>query len=112
MKKMMVLAVLGVMVLAFTGMLENGGGTDVPVSVPASPQRSGDVAAGYQYLTTGDYIKSGIPYDYFLLGFGRTTANYLQRDSPNAVISHEYTAVKAPNGEVVVAPNCLECHAQ
>jgi hypothetical protein len=25
---------------------------------------------------------------------------------------HQYTAVKAPNGEVVVAPNCLECHAQ
>ena len=80
--------------------------------IPASPQRSGDVAAGYRYLVTGDYIKSGIPYDYFLLGFGRQATNYLQRDSPNAVISHEYTAVKAPNGEVVVAPNCLECHAQ
>ena len=109
---MLVLAVLGVMGLAFTKVLEKGGGADEPVFVPASPQRSGDVAAGYKYLTTGDYIKSGIPYDYFLLGFGRTTANYLKRDSPNAVISHEYTAVKAPNGEVVVAPNCLECHAQ
>jgi mono/diheme cytochrome c family protein len=112
MKKMIVLAVMGVVVLAFTRVLEKGGRTDEPVPVPASPQRSGDVTAGYQYLTTGDYIKSGIPYDYFLLGFGRTTTNYLHRDSPNAVISHEYTAVKAPNGEVVVAPNCLECHAQ
>src|SRR3984957_19744213 len=112
MKKMIVLAVMGLMVLAFTRVLEKDGRTDEPVQVPASPQRSGDVAAGYQYLTTGDYIKSGIPYDYFLLGFGRTSSNYLHRDSPNAVISHEYTAVKAPNGETVVAPNCLECHAQ
>ena len=112
MKKMMVLALLGAMVLAFTTVLKEDDGKEQPVPVPASPQRSGDVAAGYKYLTTGDYIKSGIPYDYFLLGFGRTTANYLKRDSPNAVISHEYTAVKAPNGEVVVAPNCLECHAQ
>ena len=30
----------------------------------------------------------------------------------NADISYEYTAVKAPNGEIVVAPNCLQCHAQ
>lgn len=83
-----------------------------PVAIPASPQRSGDAAAGYRYLTTGDYIKSGVPYNFFLLGFGKTTTNYLGRDSPNAVISHEYTAVRAPNGEMVVAPNCLECHAQ
>jgi len=103
----MVAGAIGVMALAFVRW--EG---DQPVPIPASPQRTGDVAAGYRYLITGDYIKSGIPYDYFLLGFGRTAANYLHRDSPNAVISHEYTAVRAPNGETVVAPNCLECHAQ
>jgi mono/diheme cytochrome c family protein len=83
-----------------------------PVPIPASPQRNGNAAAGFHYLTTGDYIKSGIPYDLFLLGIGRNPANFLHRDSLNAVISHEYTAVRAANGEVVVAPNCLECHAQ
>jgi len=82
------------------------------VPVPASPQRNGDASAGFRYLTTGDYLKSGIPYSYFLLGVGKNTANYLNRDSPNALISHEYTAVTAPNGEMVVAPNCLQCHAQ
>src|ERR1700735_185949 len=107
MKKVWVVAVVGLVFLQ--GVRWEG---DRPVPIPASPQRSGDPASGYRYLTTGDYIKSGVPYDYFLLGFGRTTTNYLQRDSPNAVISHEYTAVKAPNGGVVVAPNCLECHAQ
>jgi len=122
MKKLLVLGVIGVMGLAFTQALrwegerpvgdEKAAGGERPVAIAASPQRSGDAAAGYRYLTTGDYIKSGIPYDYFVLGFGRTAANYLHRDSPNSVISHEYTAVKAPNGETVVAPNCLECHSQ
>src|ERR1700735_3121124 len=107
MKKILVIGVMGMMVLGFRKWAG-----DQPVPIPASPQRTGDAAAGYRYLTTGDYIKSGIPYDYFLLGFGRTQTNYLHRDSPNAVISPEYTAVKAPNGEMVVAPNCLECHAQ
>src|SRR5580704_13844246 len=114
MKKMLLLGLLGVIGIAFTRVVPPGPGLspEGPVPVPASPQRGGDAAAGYRYLITGDYIKSGIPYDYFLLGFGRTAANYLHRDSPNAVISHEYTAVRAPNGETVVAPNCLECHAQ
>jgi len=86
--------------------------SDQPVSIPASPQRVGEADKGYNYLTTGDYIKSGIPYNYFLLGFGKSVNNLLKRDSPNNLISHEYTAVRAPNGETVVAPNCLECHAQ
>jgi mono/diheme cytochrome c family protein len=116
MKKMWVLGLLGMIALAFTRIISvdpgPGSGREEPMPIPASPQRGGDVAAGYHYLVTGDYIKSGIPYDYFLLGFGRTNTNYLHRDSPNAVISHEYTAVTAPNGVEVVAPNCLECHAQ
>src|SRR5258708_13798562 len=109
MKAMMVLILLGVLGYAFTKTLRM---EDDSVPIPASPQRSGDAAKGYLYLTTGDYIKSGIPYEYFFLGFPKDTKNYLNRDSPNAVVPHEYTAVKAPNGEVVVAPNCLQCHAQ
>lgn len=111
MKKMMVLVLLGTMGFAFTAILRVHHEDD-PVPVPASPQRSGDAAKGYTYLTTGDYIKSGIPYDYFFLGIPKNANNYLRRDSLNAVVSHEYTAVRAANGVVVVAPNCLECHAQ
>jgi hypothetical protein len=82
------------------------------VYIPESPQRSGDSERGYEYLITGDYLKSGIPLNYFKLVFGKDNSNYLNRDSINANISYEYTAVKAPNGEIVVAPNCLQCHAQ
>jgi mono/diheme cytochrome c family protein len=109
MKKMTVLVLMGVLGVAFTEVLKR---QDEPVPIPASPQRSGNAARGYAYLTTGDYIKSGVPYTYFFLGFPKNTNNYLKRDSLNAVVPHEYTAVKAANGEVVVAPNCLECHAQ
>jgi len=111
MKKLMVLAFLGMMGLAFTKVLKTAP-KEEPVPIPASPQRTGDAEQGYRYLTTGDYLKSGIPYSYFLAGFGKRPENLLHRDSLNAVISYEYTAVKAPNGEIVVAPNCLQCHAQ
>ena len=87
-----------------------------PTPIPASKQRlGGDPKKGYQYLTTGDYVKGGIPYSFFLAGTGganKAKLPYLKREGLNKEISYEYTAVKAPNGEVLVAPNCLQCHAQ
>jgi mono/diheme cytochrome c family protein len=47
-----------------------------------------------------------------MMGAGKDKANYLGRDSFNKNISFNYTAIKAPNGELVVAPNCLQCHGQ
>src|SRR5882724_2013434 len=111
MKKLAVLILLVAFCAAATKILPHAT-EDKPVAIPASPQRSGDSAKGYVYMTTGDYLKSGIPYNYFLLGFGKSSVNYLKREGLNADISHEYTAVKAPNGEIVVAPNCMQCHAQ
>ena len=85
---------------------------DEPVYVPASKQRTGDAEKGFEYLITGDYLKSGIPYSLFILGTGKDTNNYLNRQGNNKDLTHDFTAVKAPNGELVVAPNCLQCHAQ
>ncbi len=85
---------------------------DKPVPVPASPQRPGDAAKGYTYLTTGDYVKGGLPFDLFKMGRGAENRNYLRRTGMNAAVSHEYTVVQADNGENLVAPNCLQCHAQ
>src|ERR1700753_512049 len=83
-----------------------------PVYIPASVQRSGDPAVGYRYVVEGDYLKSGIPYDLFLMAYGKDKKHYLQRDSLNGNIPYNFTAVKAANGVTVVVPNCLECHAQ
>lgn len=85
---------------------------DKPVAIPASKQETGDKAEGYKYLITGDYLKSGIPYKMFIMANGRDTSNQLNRDSLNKNISYDYTVVSAPNGETVVAPNCLQCHAR
>ncbi|NML22793.1 c-type cytochrome [Pseudoflavitalea sp. G-6-1-2] len=83
------------------------------VHIPPSTQRlGGDSAKGFQYLTNGDYVKGGIPFNLFLLGMGKDSRNLLQREGKNEKLSHEYTAITAPNGEVLVAPNCLQCHAQ
>jgi mono/diheme cytochrome c family protein len=111
MKKLLVLILLALAFTAFTGSLRHSS-AEKPVYIPPSPQRSGNPARGYEYLVTGDYLKSGIPYEYFKLGFGNNPKIWLQRDGLNNTVGYEYTVVKAPNGENVVAPNCLQCHAQ
>ena len=85
---------------------------DDPVPVPASPQRAGgDAKKGYEYLVTGNYVKGGLPINLFLLGnMGQKI--HIQRDGLNKNLPHAYTAVKTRNNEVLVAPNCLQCHAQ
>ncbi len=83
-----------------------------PEKIPENVQRAGDAKKGYDYLITGDYIKSGLPYSFFKMGLGRNKNNFLKRDGINKDISHEFTAIKAPNGQMVVTPNCLQCHAQ
>ncbi len=80
--------------------------------IPPSVQRTGDAAKGFTYLTTGDYVKGGLPYSVFIKAMGKDTTNFLKRSGKNASISHEFTMIEAPNGEDLVAPNCMQCHAQ
>jgi cytochrome c5 len=111
MKKAVTILIITVISFAFvqlSGTFEK----DKPEFIPASKQRSGDAGKGYDYLTTGDYLKSGIPYSLFTMGIAKDTNNFLQRTGLNKNVPHDFTAVKAPNGETVVAPNCLQCHAQ
>ena len=110
MKKVVVLLLIVVAALAFTDIIPS---EFDPVSIPASTQRvGGNEKKGYNYLISGDYVKGGIPYGVFMLGMGKDRKNYLSRTGYNEKLSHEYTAVEASNGEIVVAPNCLQCHAQ
>jgi hypothetical protein len=110
MKKILALFIIAIVSFAFIQL--TGNPKDEPQFIPPSKQRTGDAALGYKYLTTGDYLKSGIPYSLFILGTSKDTNNYLARDGFNKDLPHDFTAVKAPNGEMVVAPNCLQCHAQ
>ena len=84
---------------------------DVPVQIPVYKQRAGDSASGYNYLVTGDYLKSGIPLTFYRLGYKKDSQD-LHRTGLNKNVTYSFTVVTAFNGESVVAPNCLQCHAQ
>ena len=112
MKKTIILIFIASVCLAFVTITEKYVEGEKPEFIAPSKQRTGDAAIGFNYLTTGDYIKSGIPYSLYFFGAPRDDKNYLQRTGDNANITYSFTAVKAPNGELVVAPNCLQCHAQ
>ena len=79
--------------------------------IPASKQRSGDPIKGYDYIINGDYIKSGVPLDFFKVARS-AGSNLLNRSGDSAVLPFNYSAVSAPNGVKVVTANCLSCHAQ
>lgn len=112
MKKWSVLIILAVAGLAFTTVIQRFS-EEKPIYIPSSEQRlGGDSRKGFEYLIIGDYVKGGIPYNIYVLGIGKSRENFLNRKGINEKISHEYTAVTAANGEILVAPNCLQCHAQ
>ena len=83
-----------------------------PTYIPPSKQRQGDSAKGYAYLTTGDYLKSGMPYSYFKVFYPKDKRNYLNRTGKDALVPYDFNVVRAPNDVDVVVPTCLQCHAQ
>lgn len=112
MKKIFILFFIACVSFAFISITDKLEEDDTPTYIPPSKQRTGDASKGYKYLTTGDYLKSGIPYSFFIMGVPKDSNNYLNRSGFNKNLSHDFTAVKAPNGELVVAPNCLQCHSR
>src|SRR6267154_366955 len=100
MKKWLVLTIIVISGIAFTGLLRRG--EYDPVPIPPSLQRlGGDPVKGYEYLTTGDYVRGGIPYSFFLMGMGKDKDHYLPRDGKNEKLPYSYTAFTSPNGEVL-----------
>lgn len=85
---------------------------DSITNIPASTQRElGDPNRGLDYLIYGDYISSGIPYEFFIQNTPIEARNELKRSGLNANVPYSFNAVKAENGVDIVAPNCLQCHA-
>lgn len=87
-------------------------GPEDPVKIPPSPQRSGNADSGYQFIVTGDYVNSGLPFLFYRMGMGVNKEDYLLRGGVNAGVRYDFNVVRAPNGEEIVVPNCLQCHAQ
>jgi len=83
-----------------------------PVSIPPSTQRTGNADSGFQYIIYGDYVNSGLPLIFYRMGMGNAKQNPLNREGVNATVRYDFNVVNAPNGEAIVVPNCLQCHAQ
>lgn len=111
MKKIIYSSILILASLIFVSAVTYIANGEKPTPIPPSKQRIGDAKKGYEYLVKGDYVKGGIPYDVFLLSGEKNKKKYLQREGLNAQISHDFTTVSV-NGQNLVAPNCLQCHAQ
>lgn len=83
------------------------------IEIPATQQFPGSATEGFDYLVTGDYLKSGIPVKIYKKGLRYLSGKSdLGRTGNNKGIPFDFTYIKAPNGIDVVAPNCLFCHAQ
>jgi cytochrome c5 len=81
-------------------------------TIPATPQRAGDPDAGYAYLLYGDMVNRGIPLDVYKKVSGAVSPDDLDRTGDNAGIPFQFNVVEASNGVKVVAPTCLNCHAE
>jgi hypothetical protein len=65
MKKLIILLTISFLAFAFVKLTDTFPKDD-PQYIPPSKQRSGNVAKGYEYLTTGDYLKAASPIHSFL----------------------------------------------
>ncbi len=106
---MVLMSLFGLWMLLISATSDPG---DKAQYIPPSIQRAGDAQKGYQYLITGDYLKSGLPYGYFNLINGKDKHNYLNRTGKNATVPHGYNVIRNEKGIDVVVPTCLQCHAQ
>ncbi len=81
--------------------------------VPASEQRPGDAAAGYEALVNNAYVTCGIPYAAYV-EFAQPPAPEVllaDRQGRNAELPYWLTSHVTADGVELVTSNCLTCHA-
>lgn len=81
--------------------------------VPATIQRPGNPAAGYDALVNQPYISCGMPYSAFIKATGPPSPRQLlsSRDSRNRGLPYMLTIRDTDDGVRLVTSNCLSCHA-
>ena len=80
--------------------------------ISANINLTGNADSGYTYITTGDYITSGLSLDFYRLTFRNKNKKLLKRDKLNNKVGYDFNVVTAPNGQTIAVPNCLTCHAE
>ena len=99
-----------IFIIAFSAAFINRDEELIPI--PASAQRPGDAGKGYQYLISGDFLKSGVPYGFFTMKNGIAKDNFLNRTGKNANVEEGYNVVRTSDSVDIVIPTCMQCHSQ
>ena len=111
-KQIIVIAVISFVACISIAAINKGNGFNPGVYINPSEQRSGDAQKGYDYLVNGDYLKSGLGYNYYVLLNGKDRKNYLSRTGKAANVSYNFNLIKSRYNKKLVVPNCLQCHGQ
>jgi cytochrome c5 len=83
-------------------------------AVPASPQRPGDPARGYDALLNRSVVTCGLPYEAYVRTRGAAAEpgpQFPGRTGRNAELPYLLTSHVPPSGVEIVTSNCLACHA-
>jgi hypothetical protein len=81
--------------------------------IPEYEQRTGDATAGYRALIENGYVGCGIPRSAYDQVFGPApTWAQLDRGGLNQGVQFNFTSFTTRSGVDVIAPNCLQCHAE
>ncbi len=116
MRKTLIVAALGIAIVACNTYRELPKPTPSSewkyFEVPPTPQQlDGDPQAGWNYLTTGDYIGTGVPFAMMKKRFAKEQDTVLRRSGVNANMPYATTVFQAANGVEVMNGNCFACHA-
>ena len=111
-KQISVIAVISFLACISIAAINKGNEFKPGVYINPSEQRSGDAQKGYDYLLNGDYLKSGLGYNYYVLLNGKDRKNYLGRTGKAANVSYNFNLIKSRYNKKLVVPNCLQCHGQ
>ncbi len=80
--------------------------------IPATEQiMTGNSIAGFKYLTEGDYIGSGTPYQLIKNKMQKRPDTILARNGDNEYAFYWGNVFKTNNGVKVFAGNCFTCHS-
>ena len=111
-KQRLVIVVISIVAFVSIAAISIGEPFKEGVFIEPSEQKSGDKQKGYDYLVNGDYLKSGLGYNYYVLLNGKDKQNFLARTGKAANVGYNFNLIKTRNSNNVVVPNCLQCHGQ
>src|SRR3954462_5641128 len=103
MKQALVVAVICVLVTISIAAIQIGPEpARVGSFIEPSVQQEGDSSRGYDYLINGDYLKSGVAYNLYVLLNGKDKKNFLGRTGKAANVPYNFNLIETGNNQEVV----------